>query len=301
MPIDLAHLALHDVPMPLTRFSRSPTPPAFQIQARDLSVLLGIRRFGLMTRQQIQRLLFTPSTASACKRRLTLLYHHGYVGRLPLPIRNGYGSVRAVYFIERFGERALATAGLIDEPSGRHRRPESPSEFFLQHRLDAADVRVAFTVAAEARQFALDWWDEGTVRRSGAFSISGASEGQRLIPDAYFTLGDGTGMDGFAVEVDRATVPEDRMRARFLSYGALAASGAYRDRLRCASFRVLTVVTDRAARTRLERLHQLCQAIGGRTLFWFTDGAALEGDVLGDAVWLVAGERERSNLPLSLR
>jgi hypothetical protein len=287
--------------MSLPRFSRAPDPPAFLIQSRDLEILFHIQQFGLITRHQIQRLLFTPSTTSACKRRLTLLYHHGYVGRIALPVRNAYGAARAVYFLERLGQGALTGAGLIDETTERFRRPDAPGELFLHHRLDVADVRVAFTTAARSRGLALSWWDETKVRRSGGFDVTGKHDERRLIPDGYFTLSDGTSMDGFAVEVDRATVPEDRMRRRFLSYGELASSGAYRDRLPCASLRVLTIVTERTAGTRLDRLRQVCEAIGGRSLFWFADAAALDGDVLDDPAWLVSGERDPRRLPLSLR
>lgn len=287
--------------MPLTRFSRVTEPPPLQIQRRDLDVLLRIHEFTLLTREQIQRLEFSPSTASACKRRLTLLYHNGYVGRLPLPIRNAYGAARAIYFLERAGEQALAHAGLIEERSERFRRPEAPGELFLHHRMDIADVRVAFTVAARLHGHALNWWDEAALRSRSAFRATGSgAHAAALLPDGYFTLGNGAAMDGFAVEVDRATVPEERMRRRYIAYGELAATGAYRGSLPCDSLRVLTIVTDGDATRRLGRLKRLCESVGGRSLFWFADRERLNAaDVLEAEAWFVAGEDHGRTLPLS--
>ena len=265
-------------------------------------MLLRIREFGLLTREQIQRLEFSPSTASACKRRLTLLYHNGYVGRLALPVRNAYGAARAVYFLEHLGERALVGTGLVEKTNERFRHPEAPGELFLQHRLDIADVRVAFTIASRIRGYVLVWWDEAILRRKAAFDVRGALDRHRLLPDGYFTLSDGLSIDGFAVEVDRATVPEERMRGRFLSYGELATSGAYRERLPADSFRVLTVVTVKNAPARLQRLKALCESVGGRSLFWFADRAgAGAADILSEDCWSVAGAQQRRSLALSLK
>lgn len=262
-------------------------------------MLLLVHQFGLLTRQQIERLAFTPSTSSACKRRLTLLYHNGYLGRLPLPIRNAYGATRAVYFLERPGERALGHAGLIDAEA-RSRRPYRPGELFLQHRLDINDVRVAFTLAARGHDYRLDWWDEDKLRRLRTFDVRLGSEELRLIPDSYFTLGGGSGGDGFAVEVDRGTVPERHMLKRYLAYGEFTDSGAYQGRLPCQSFRVLTVVTGSKAAWRLGRLKTICESFGGRSLFWFTDRTRMDAaDVLAERCWFVAGQESPRSLPLS--
>lgn len=288
--------------MALSRFLRAKQPPPLQIQPRDLNVLLRIHEFGLMTREQIQRLEFSAATASACKRRMTLLFHNGYVGRIALPVRNAYGAVRAVYFLERLGERALIHAGRIEESADRRRRPEHPGELFLQHRLDIADVRVAFETAARQRGYTLRWWDEAALRRSGAFGARNTSDQQGLLPDGYFTLGDGTGMDGFAVEADRGTVSLGSMKRRFQLYGQFANSSANRGLLPCESFRVLTVITDPTARTRLDHLKTICESVGGRSLFWFTDSDAVHtADVLADDCWSVAGASGHRSLPLSFK
>jgi hypothetical protein len=189
---------------------------------------------------------------------------------------------------------------VIETSSDRFRRPEPIGELFLQHTMDIADVRVAFTIAARARGYTLAWWDEATIRRKAAFDVRAAPDRQRLLPDGYFTLSDGESIDGFAVEVDRATVPEERMRGRFLAYGELATSGAYRARLPAESFRVLTVITAKNVPTRRQRLQTLCESVGGRSLFWFTDHSGTSADdILSSLCWSVAGAAEPRSLALS--
>lgn len=90
------------------------------------------------------------------------------------------------------------------------------------------------------------------------------------------------------------------MRARIRAYGEWASSGAYRRKLPAASFRVLFAVTHyRRDASRLERLKRWCEEADGGNLFWFVGRASLEGDVLEDEAWLVAGEERPARLELS--
>jgi hypothetical protein len=262
-------------------------------------VLHRIHDFELLTRQQIQRLEFTPTTTSTCKRRLTLLYHNGYIGRVALPIRNSYGAARAIYILERPGLRALIHSGLIETCPGWGRFRE-PGELFLHHRIAIADVRVAFTRAADARRYTLTWWDERELRRRRTFDWRPQQDAVHLLPDGFFMLSTESAADGFAVEVDRATVAMEKMRARYLAYAHFASRAGSHGALPCASFRVLTVVAAPDRRDRLAQLKRACEDIGGRSLFWFLDLAQwADGDVLGEACWAVAGDDCMRRLPLS--
>ena len=286
----------------LPRFRRSASPPPICLTPRDLQILEWIHRCRFLTREQIQRLLFTPGAESSCKRRLTLLFHNSYVGRLFLPLRNAYGASRAVYYLHRAGVRLLAhtrrlEAGLTERPWREGER----EEVFLSHTLDINEVRIAFTLACRQRGLKLEWLDERTLRRLDVRQrLRGPVTAAVILPDAYFTIGEGDAVDGFALEVDRGTVPERRMRARMTAYGEWAASGTYRRRLPAASLRVLFAITswDRDGQ-RLAHLKRWCEEEGGRSLFWFVDGRHLAAaDVLVDPVWLVAGRNEPLKLPL---
>src|SRR3972149_10438317 len=98
-------------PARLPRFSRSPSPPPMQVTQRDERILEGVHDCRLLTREQVCRLLeFGAGGTSSCKRRLTLLYHHGLLERLHLPLRGAYGASRAVYCLDRAGAEYLARA-----------------------------------------------------------------------------------------------------------------------------------------------------------------------------------------------
>lgn len=269
---------------------------------RDVQILEWVEKCRFLTREQIQRVLFTSRAASACKRRLTALYHNGYLGRLLLPVPAAYGASQAVYYLDQRGAAVLSRSVLAGSDVNWRRRDHEREELFLAHTLDINDVRIAFSLACRSRGLALEWFDERSLRRLAIVERVKAANHETitLLPDAYFTITTSASTDGFALEVDRATVPERRMRARIRAYGEWAASGSYRRKLPAQSLRVLFAVTDRRRDPRrLDRLKAWCEEERGRSLFWFVDRAGLEGDVLEDPVWLMASENEARRLPLS--
>jgi len=268
---------------------------------RDLDILEAVADCRFMTRHQIQKLLFTPGAASLAKRRLALLYHHTYLRRHHVPVRNAFGALRTVYSLDRAGAELLATERRWEMHGWRVRDTDREATF-LDHHLDSVDVRVAFALACRRRGLALDWTDERELRRQEVVQRTRDLGGEMVtvIPDAYLAIDSSGALDGFALEVDRATVSERRMRARFRAYGQWASSGAYLMKLPTESFRVLVVVTDnRRDPKRLERLKAWCEGELGGSLFWFIDREGLEKDVLDDILWLVAGRADRVKLPLS--
>jgi len=287
----------------LPRFTRSRTPPPLQLTERDLRILEYVRAYRLLTREQIQRLLFAPTGTTAAKRRLMLLYQAGLLGRIPLPLRNAYGAARAVYYIERAGVDVLKLHG--GEAPDHAAPPQHPaSELFLEHALDTADVRISFELACREMGHDFAWIDEARLRRDGVrlrMAETASAPAASIIPDGFFTITASGITDGFAVEVDRSTVTEDRMRRRFKAYGGWAAHALPQPALACDSLRVLIVVTsDARDRQRIERLKSWVEAEGGRSLFWFAGRDALAATTIIDApVWLVGGRSGRQPLPLS--
>jgi hypothetical protein len=258
---------------------------------RDIEILGWLYECRFLLRKQLQALSFSAGAASSCKRRLTLLYHNGYIGRLTMPVPAAFGATRAVYHLDRRGAGVLATTQR-EAYAGWRERDRDREQIFLSHTLDINDVRIAFTLATRSRGFEMDWISEADLRKQGIRQrVSGPGNGSPLFPDAYFTIVTPAGADGFALEVDRGTVTEQRMRARFRAYGEWAVSGRYRTDLPVASFRVLVAVTDsRRDPQRLARLKAWCEDEGGRSLFWFAGRAPLDADILSEPIWEVAGE-----------
>jgi hypothetical protein len=273
------------------------------VTERDLRILEWVHECRFLSREQIQRLEFGPRAASSCKRRLTLLFHNGYVGRLFLPLPNAYGASKAVYHLDQAGARLLARAQRreLDHVEWRRRQSET-GQLFLAHNIDSNDVRVAFTRACRRRKLQLEWLDERALRRLDVrHRLRGPASTATILPDAYFTISDGDAVDGFALEVDRGTVPERRMRLRMRAYGEWASSGAYRRHLPAVSLRVVFAITHCGRDDqRLAHLKRWCEEENGGTLFWFVgrDGLEVE-EVLDAPVWWVSGKAEPLKLALS--
>ena len=280
---------------PLPRYKRSKNPPPLQLTQRDIRLLEHIYRLRLLDRLQLQRLEFTPAGTSAAKRRLTLLYHHGLVDRRYAPRTVPYGSPRSAYCLDRRGAEVLAARRGVGVDELDWRRDEAAREaFFLSHTLATNDVYVGLGAACSASGYGLDWLSERTLRRELSGKRVRAGDGADLlapIPDGHATVEVSGEAYGFAVELDRGSVEEKRIRQKIHSYGAWVGSGAYGRLFPNVALRVLFVVeAEQRSAARLARLVRWCEVERGASLFWFTEHGRLAGsDILRDPIWRVAG------------
>jgi hypothetical protein len=279
----------------LPRYRRSTSPPSFQLTERDVRMLEHLYLLRLLEREQLQRLEFSPGGTSACKRRLTLLFHNGYVGRRFALRAVPYGAPRCAYRLDRHGAELVAARRGVPLDDLDWRRDDALRDVvFLAHTLATNDVFVAFTAACAAGGPRFEWLPERVLRRelSGRI-VSAPGAGERLapIPDAHILLEGPDATYGFAVELDRGGVEEKRIRQKVHAYGAWLGAGAYARRFPEAALRVLFVVAAGAqSPARLERLVRWCEDEGGGSLFWFTEHARLAGcNVLRDPIWRMAG------------
>lgn len=288
----------------LPRYQRAKSPPNFRVTDRDLRVLQHLYDLRLLSREQIQRLEFTPAGDSSCKRRLTLLYHHGYIDRRYAAINAPFGSARSAYCLDRVGIAALAVhlAKDVRDLDWRHDDMKRDA-LFLAHLLDTNDVYVSLRHACSGPA-ALSWLSERALRKvlTGVKLPRGSrsSEGDLVpIPDAYATLTltpDQTYT--FAIELDRGTVEEKRIRQKMIAYGEWVSSGAFVAHLPGPSPRVLFIVAAGVnSPARVERLIRWCEAEGGRSLFWFSEHAEIvRADIVREPLWAVAGNSVRQPL-----
>ncbi len=287
----------------LPRYRRASVPPPMQLTARDIRIVRSVYEMRFLTREQVQRLEFAPSTASYCKRRLALLFHHGYLDRKFIPAPGSFGSTRAIYCLTNKGARLIAHELKTDFADLDWRPRDSRRElYFLQHTLATNDFRICVILAAQRLSFSLDWVDERALRRREMrdYVADPKHDGQRLaiVPDGYFRLAKDHETIVFALELDRATVEEKPFKAKVRAYGEWKVTGAYAKRHGTDSLRVLFVIApnDRD-RHRLARVKRWCEAERGRSLFWFADAFDITEDtLLTEPIWHVAGRDGRYSL-----
>ena len=273
---------------------------------RDEEIIQWVAQLRFASQDQIQRLLFSPAAASACKRRLSLLYHNGYLDRRYLPLRSAFGSARALYCLDRRGYDLLTFR--YPEAHWHWRAKDNDRElYFLEHFAATNDVRVCFTLAARSESFELQWTDERTLRaavgrRTGrpmpgpdAGNLRSEQNNPPAIPDGAFTLVDEDFSWGFAVELDRGNVEEKPFRQKIDALLSYWRSGDYKASLGERQLRVLFVTTPTGRDPkRLERMKQWTERQGGKGLFWFTTSTALRPTTaLWEPIWLVAGRDGR--------
>jgi hypothetical protein len=284
----------------LPRYRRASNPPPMQLTARDIRIVLAVHEMRFLTREQVQRLEFSPSTASYCKRRLALLFHHGYLDRKFIPAPGSLGSTRAIYCLTPKGAALVAhELGVGVRALDWRPRDNERELYFLQHTLAINDFRICAILAAQSRGFSLDWVDERTLRRQEMRSYVADPKrgGQRvaIVPDGYFRLSSDAASMSFALELDRATVEEKPFKSKVRAYGEWKRTGGYARRHGTQSLRVLFVIApkDRDPH-RLARAKRWCEAERGRSLFWFADASDVTEDtLLSGPIWHVAGRDGR--------
>jgi hypothetical protein len=274
-----------------------------QITARDIRIVHAVYEMRFLTREQVQKLEFSPSTVSFCKRRLTLLYHHGYLDRKFIPAQGSFGSTRAIYCLDKKGAELVAHELAVSPLDLDWRAKLSDRElYFLQHTLGINDFRICANLYAHQSGVSLVWTDERALRRREMrdYVADPKAKGQNLavVPDGYFTLTSDGSIPAFALELDRATVEEKPFKTKVRAYGEWKRTGAYAQRFGTDSLRVLFVIAStKRDPYRLQRVKRWCESEGGRSLFWFADSTEItDKTIFNEPIWYVAGREGQHSL-----
>lgn len=284
----------------LPRYRRADIAPPMVLTHRDEQILRWVGELRFVTQEQLQALLFSASTKSSCKRRLTLLYHNRYLDRRLLPLRSAFGANRAVYCLDRRGAEFLTFQG---EGNLDWRRADNDRElYFLQHTIDTNEIAICATLAARREGFDFAWTGERVLKRramrDSVVDPKHPDHKLTVIPDGYFRIAGRTSPLGFAVELDRGTVQEKPFKAKIRGLGEWKTTGVYRQRFGTDSLRVLFVVSpNRHDARRLERIKNWTEVEGGRSLFWFASLSDLTPQtIFQEPIWHVAGRTDRAPL-----
>lgn len=301
-------------PSRLPRFRRVKQPPAMVMMERDKRILHAVYEYRMLTREQIERLLFQPGNGqdhftktSKARQRLKVLYQNRFLERVPLPVGNASWAWQPVYRLADLGAgtvaadlgvsvKELAYWGKGDD---KDRRATDVTPLFLQHALHINDVRIALSLAAQGCGYRIEKWMDDSQLKSRerkdyvAVSSEGKSRMVAVIPDSYFVLNLGDRRAHFFLELDRATMSNSRWGERVRAYLAYIQSGKYTERYQTRSLRILTVTT---TEQRLMNLKETTQKAGGGEVFWFTTLDQLSpSSVFFRPIWRLANDDPRGD------
>lgn len=284
-----------------------------ELTARDREILKQVFTYRLLTREQIETLLFPPTggqdhftKTSKARMRLKLLFHHGYVERIPMFVGTAAWAWRPIYRLARKGAEIVAADLGVPEKKlaywgnreDKDHRDSHVSFLFLEHALKINDVRIAVSIAARKAGYQVEKWLDDTTLKSQemkdyvALPVGQGTRKVAVIPDAYFALNMGTRRAHFLLELDRATMTRQRWAIRILAYLTYIGSGKYTTRYQTRSLRILTVTT---TEQRLMNLKETTRKTGGGDLFWFTTSDQISASsVFFDPIWRLANDERDS-------
>ena len=291
-------------------YKRANQPPPMQLTERDIQIVLAVYEYRLLSAHQLEALFFSSnsnkshSRRSACQRRLQLLYHHGFLERLPQPVSLGQGRAPFVYALDGVGANLVATQLGIDRAEvGWKPKHNQLGPQFMDHSLVINDLRVVIQRLVEKDVLEVDQWvDEFTLKSTEMQQkvpyLVHRTRTVRKYPDGYFILRQsGSEQQAhFFLEVDMGTMSNARWQEKVKAYAEFRQSGQSQRHYGTRNFRVLAVTT---SEQRLNNLKRATEQARGNRYFWFTTQAAVniwQPETLMDTVWSVATKDERQQL-----
>ncbi len=252
---------------------------------RDKDIIRAIYRFRLLSAHQIEAWLFHSakrhSKQTVCQRRLQLLYHHGFIDRLPSPVVLGEGRQPYVYVLDTKGADVIAAETGEDRAVIGWRPQQNQVGFaFVHHTLAINDVRLVLSRLSELGHWQLTTWIDEADFRSAAYQdrvpyrMRGARV-TRILPDAYFQLQlpHQDQPAHFFLEVDQGTMDNSRWQDKMKAYAQFRQSGLSEKLYGTRHFRLLAVVS---SEQRLQNLKRATEKVGGDRYFWFTTQSAFD-------------------------
>jgi hypothetical protein len=304
-------------------FERKANPAPMRFQPRDERILQAIYNYdGLLARRQIKTLFWPDASQQAMDRRLSLLFHAGYLNMPDLKQRRSQPIPEPVVWLGWRGILHLAALSdlTLDVPQpvneNRLRRLErqlrhaglrwrrEPRWSQLTHDVAVNDFRLAVEAAGQRwPSLSLEnWITEGEfLVNMDTVRVPGARKRKGVRPDGFFVLSDhlrqinnSPAKARFLLELDNSTHPLTRFgREKALPGVAYIRSDAYRKRFDYNSGRWLVVCKSQVRMNNLKT--QTEKVLGAQaSMFLFTTMEQVSpGTVLNQPIWWRGGGRER--------
>ena len=290
---------------------RATHAPAIQLTERDTEILAAVHKYRVLHRGHICELFFqgNDDEGGSARRRLGLLYQHGYLERIPRFINPPINNPGPAYRLAARGAILLAQMTTISvdkfnywgKAEDKEGRATKLGHSYLEHNLLLADIRMAFErKVTEAGMVIPTWLDYHDLRPSWKteralirLTPAAPEENVAIAPDGYFVLQTQQGRGHFFLEADRGTETVDKQwRRKILAYKAYLLSGQFHKRYgvpRNIGFRVLTLVPSVNRAKNLQRAVERNGSPEGTSAFLFAPTPAFLISGLSDPIWLRAG------------
>jgi hypothetical protein len=299
-----------------------------QLTRRDIRLLQAIHRYRVLHRGQVADLFFAgvDDEGSSARRRLNLLYQHGYLERIPRfvsPPNNNPGPAyrlahRGAVLLAERADTSLANLTYWGKSEDRDSHVSKIGHAYLEHNLTLSDIRLWLEHAAGHAGIGIATWLDyldlrpswRTERVSVRLGTGSPVEDVAIAPDGYFVLLTGQGRGHFFLEYDRGTETIGKQwKRKVLAYTAYLKRGQFHRRYGVdprAGFRVLTVASSMKRAQNLHHAaahyaaaHYVAEQYGLpelASMFMFTGWPELQKGTLTQAVWLRGGASERQRL-----
>jgi len=253
------------------------------------SLIHTVYTYRFLSFQQLRRLHPAVTHAS-----LELLVNTRYIAAIKRPTLKSRAP-EVIYALDRRGADRVSEELDVDRGELRWRAHRNLiGLLFLEHRLAANDVRIAFTLGAHRMGAELvHWYYEPVIEEEVEDPIE-RSASLSFRPDAYLRLRlTGGRMAHAFLEVDRSSEGYVKIAAKVRRYLAYKEHHLFRSKVGARSFRVLfTVPTLR----RLSALRRVIEEAGGRRMFWLARHKDVTEATFSAAVWQIAGSEDSGSL-----
>ena len=272
----------------LPRYSKAKKAPPMRLTDRDKSIVEAVYRMRFLTSEQIKYWHFEEGSITACRRRLSFLFHNGYLADASKPKSAGYGSSKRIYCLSKKG--ATLISHLFGEQEAKKikwsEKQNKVELFFIEHTLAINDIWIAFSKAVVATSnYDLIWFKESEVKSWKEKVDDPENSGKTLAitPDAFLSLTGNNKKANYFLEVDRATESNRRWRDKVRGYVEYVLSRRYHDKFKSESLRILTVTT---SPERLANLVKTTKSVDRADFFLFTTFEQVKNNnVLFDNIW----------------
>lgn len=309
---------------PSNRYENNTAPAPMRFQTRDAAILQALHTYdGVLARRQIKALFWEGASPKTMERRLTLLYHNGFINMPSLEDRRIYPIPEPIVWLGWRGILHIANQleVEVDDPLSSNenqlRRLEKklrqlgihwqrePRWSQLGHDVAVNDFRMMIEKAVSYwPSLELEQWipESDFLSNMDVIALKNRSKGVR--PDGFFVLLDNMHLINnspakarFLLEFDNGTHPMTRFgRDKAIPGMAYIRSKAYRERFGFNSGRWLVVCK---SEIRMQHLKECTEKVLGSnaSYFFFTymDNINFKS-VFSQPVWYCGGSKEPMQL-----